>query len=90
MVTRKAIISAFEMIVNDPKVRYVMYFCFKDGQAVDTVTAVRILRSDKEHPTKYGVHLGLLGKAEVEWFAKKTTKDGLSPKFYIDYFSGRR
>lgn len=82
MITRKAILAAFELIANDPGVVEVLYFVFRDGQPVETVCRVRVMR-DLEFPDLYTVALGLCTKGEREWFAEKTAEDGVSPRFYL-------
>lgn len=93
MVTRKAILAAFELIVNDPNVRRVIYFCFRDGQDIDAITGVSVRRYTKpthDSTILYEAELGGVSNADRKWFALQTTKDGVSPKFYIDYFPGRQ
>ena len=82
MVTRKAVQAAFELIVNEPEVVDVLYFCFRDGTPVERVCRVSVTR-DMEFPNNYTVKLGLCSKGEREWFAEKTAEDGYSPKFHI-------
>ncbi len=82
MVTRKAILAAFELIVEDQDIAEVLYFVFKDGTPLEKVCRVDVTR-DMEFPDRYSVRLGLCSKGEREWFWEKTKQDEVSPKFHI-------
>lgn len=72
MISRKTILTAFEEIVNDYKVKSVVVFCYHRGGETE---CVRIHRTEKpgvenEFASEYVVTMGALATAERNYLSR--------------------
>jgi hypothetical protein len=85
MVTRKAIVAAFEAIVNDPKTKTAVVFC-PDRPAVPTfkMNRVRVTRVGNDKSGQhFRVALGRINYAERQFIARHISKTHKTPKVWI-------
>lgn len=85
MITRKAIIAAFETITGDKSVKSVTIFC-PDRPRVSTfkMQRVRVTREAK-NPTGYRVQLGRMNYAERRYVEQQISKTHQTPRVWVRY-----
>lgn len=77
MITRKAILAAFELITNDKSVKTAVVFIHNKDTIFSRIERVRITRSHKNHQ-HFTVTFGRCNYAERE-FLKKPLRDATGP-----------
>lgn len=88
MVSRKAITTAFEIIIADRTMKTITVFCLSKRVPLMKTCRVRVTRM-KRSPDEYRVTLGRMNYAERE-FMKRETVAKRSPKLMATWFPKKK
>lgn len=90
MVTRKAIVNAFEIIILNEDIKSVTTFCSSKKTPLSRTCRVRVTR-DKKSPDSYRVTLGRMNYAEREYVKRGGFKlPNKLPKLWIVWKPGKK